>query len=154
MAVLGISTNTRLLGTAIIHKGLLTEYQVRLYKASWSPSKATRIITSLEPCVRRYCITEVILSIPPRHHQTAAFRELIGVIKTFCKERSIAVHTKTMSQVYSLCPADGWKTRNALMQVLVQRFPQLLYYHKKELRNKNKYYIKMFEAVAVAMLYH
>ena len=39
------------------------------------------------------------------------------------------------------------------MKTLVQQFPELYYCYQKELRNKNKYYIKLFEAVAVAALH-
>ncbi|HEY5368282.1 MAG TPA: hypothetical protein VIJ75_04755 [Hanamia sp.] len=39
------------------------------------------------------------------------------------------------------------------MKQLVLLFPELEPYYEKELRNKNKYYFKMFEAVGVATLY-
>lgn len=152
MAVLGISTNTRLLGTAIIHKGLLTEYQVRLYKASWSPSKATRIITSLEPCVRRYCITEVVLSIPPKHHQTREFQHLALRLDEYFKSLGIAVSIVTRHEVLSLCTVGHKKTKKALMESLVLRYPELTYCYQREMRNKKKYYVKLFEAVAVTIL--
>jgi hypothetical protein len=39
------------------------------------------------------------------------------------------------------------------MNALCLRFPQLIHCCKKEMRNKNKYYYKVFEAVAVAALH-
>lgn len=153
MAILGISTNTRLLGLAIIEEGRLTEYQIRLFKASWSPSKATEIITSLEPCVRQYCIKRVVLSIPPKHHQTREFQFLALQIEEYFASLGIAVSIVTRGELLSLCAEGRNKTKEALMQTICTRYSQLRYCQDKELRNKNKYYHKLFEAVAAAILH-
>lgn len=153
MATLGISTNTRLLGLAIIKQGRLVEYAMHLHKSSWSASKANKIVTSLEPCVRQYCITNVVLSIPYAHHQTEAFKTLISRIKAFFATKDIPVYTEAPEALNTLCPPGQKKTKKVLMHSLTLQFPQLTYCHNKELRNKNRYYIKLFEAVGVAMLH-
>ena len=153
MVTLGISTNTRLLGLAVIKQNSLVDYSIHLHKSSWSPSKADLILTSLEPCVRQYCITRVILSIPYAHHQTEAFRQLIYYIRAFFEAKGIPVFAETPEAFYPLYSPGQKKTKKVLMKSLTQLFPQLSYWYKKEMRNKSKYYIKLFEAVAVAMLY-
>jgi hypothetical protein len=153
MATLGISTNTRLLGIAIIKEGVLLDYSIRLHKSSWSPTKATEIITSLEPCVRQYCIKRVSLSIPHAHHQTEAFRMLISSIRRYFEERNIPVIEVSAKEIHTICPEGQKKSKKALMKTLCDLFPSLSFCYRKEMRNKNKYYIKVFEAVAVALLY-
>lgn len=152
MATLGISTNTRLLGLAIINRDSLVDYSIHLHKSSWSPSKANKIITSLEPCARRYCIKSVVLSIPYEHHQTKPWKYLKSRIRKHFKSKGIPVYTETPETLYSFCPQEQKKTKKALMESLAERFPELSYCYYKELRNKSKYYIKLFEAVAVATL--
>lgn len=153
MVTLGISTNTRLLGMAIINEhGALAEYSIHLHKSPWSPSKADLILTSLKPCVRQYCITRVNLSIPYVHHQTEAFRQLIYRIRAFFEAKGIPVFAETPEAFHSLYPPGQKKTKKVLMHLLTVQFPQLTYCYQKELRNKNKYYIKLFEAVAVAVI--
>jgi len=152
MATLGISTNTRLLGIAIINQHGLAEYSIRLHKSSWSASKANMIVTSLEPCVRRYCIKRVVLSIPHAHHQTNQFKHLISRICAYFEAKQIPVYTQTPETLYTFCSPEQKKTKKAIMLSLVHQFPALRYYYIKEIRNKNKYYIKLFEAVAVAVL--
>jgi hypothetical protein len=153
MAVLGISTNTRLLGTAIITEGQLTAYQVRLFKASWSASKATRIITSLEPCVRQYSIKRVILSTPLVYHQTEAYKLLHTRLYQYFTRKGITVIGTSPDKLLLLCRDGDRKGKKSLMQALCTRYPELRYFHIKELRNKKKYYIKLFEAVAAATLH-
>ena len=39
------------------------------------------------------------------------------------------------------------------MRGLVAKFPELRMFYEREMRNKNKYYVKLFEAVGMAALY-
>ena len=155
MVTLGISTNTRLIGLAIInHQNSLIDYSIHLHKSSWSPSKAKMIVTScLEPCVGQYCINQVILSRPHEYHQTEAFKHLITCIRKYFEAKKIPVYEKPAEAIHSLYPPEQKKTKKALMQALTLQYPQLTLCYQKEVRNKNRYYIKVFEAVAMAALH-
>ncbi len=150
---LGISTNTRLLGLAIINQNSLEDYSIHHHKSPWSPAKATRIITSLEPCVRKYCIKRVVLSIPYAHYQTEAFRQLKYCLRAYFESKKIPVFAETPEAIHSFYPPGQKKTKKAFMNSLILQFPQLTLCYQKEMRNKNRYYIKLFEAVAVAALH-
>ena len=150
---LGISTNTRLVGMAIINNGELAEYGVRLHKSSWSPSKATEIITSLEPCVRQYSIKQVVLSIPPKHYQTDEFKQLTLDITEYFVRNGIAVVSEQSNVLQVFCTESGRKTKKKVMRGLVAKFPELRMFYEREMRNKNKYYVKLFEAVGMTTLY-
>ena len=152
MAVLGISTNTRLVSVALISHHQLIDYFTNLHKASWSPAKADQIIASLEPCVRQYCIKSVVLSIPHAYHQTKEHKALIRALQTFFTKQHITVSTQTPAAFTPFYKEGKKKTKKVLMQEVVQLFPELHSCYTKEMRNKNKYYYKLFEAVAVATL--
>lgn len=153
MVTVGISTNTRLLGLAVIKQNTLLDYSIRLHKLSWSPTKANMIIASLEPCVRQYCIKRVVLSIPHVYHQTESYKTLLYRIRDFFEAKGIPVISETPEAIYPLYPPGQKKTKKALMNALCLQFPQLTHCYIKEMRNKNKYYYKVFEAVAVAALH-
>ena len=153
MTTLGISTNTRLLGFAVINQGSLVDYAMHLHKQSWSPSKATQIIAKLEPCVRRYCIKSVVLSIPYAYHQTKEWKYLTARIRKHFAAKGISVYSEKIETLYSLSAPQQKKTKKAFMQAVAERFPEMHYCLYKELRNKSKYYIKVFEAIAIAALH-
>jgi hypothetical protein len=153
MTVLGISTNTRLVGRAIISEGRLTEYAIRLHKSPWSPAKATKIISGLEACVSRYSVKQVVLSIPPEYHQTKAFRHLRNRIAAYFAKKGIPLVEAPPETLEAFVSDDEKKIKQTLMKSLAAHFPELEYYRKKELRNKHKHYIKMFEAIAVAAVH-
>jgi len=110
------------------------------------------ITTSLEPCVRQYCIKRVILSIPNAYHQTEAFSLLITRIREYFEAKNIPVYTQTPQAFHTLYPPGEKQPKKALMQALTLMYPQLSLCYHKEVRNKKRYYIKVFEAVAVATL--
>lgn len=153
MAVLGVSTNTRLLGMAVITKHGLAAYKMQLHKSSWSPSKATVILSTLEPCVRQYSIKKVVLSIPPKHYQTKAFICLLRELERYFQKRHIEVVKVDSKILYSFCQDEKRGTKKEIMQALVEKFPELTIYFHRELRNKNRYYVKLFDAVGVATLH-
>lgn len=152
MAVLGISTNTRLVSVAVLTEGRLAAYWTHLYKSSWSPEKRAMIIAGFEPCVRQYCINRVVLSIPSASHQTTALWQLVQAIEVFFKSKHIPCTTITPASFVPLCPVQHRGYKKALMKTMVQRFPELTLFYHKELRNNHKYYFKLFEAVAAAIL--
>lgn len=153
MATLGISTNTRLVGIAIIKQDRLVDYSIHLHKSSWSPSKAKMIVASLEPCVSQYCISRVVLSIPYAHYQTKGFKSLCSRIKAFFESKNIPIYTKPAQALYSFCQEGQKKTKKAMMATLTELFPELRYCYSREVRNKKIYYMKLFEAAAVATLH-
>ena len=152
MATLGISTNTRLVSVAIISQNQLIDFFTHLHKASWSPTKADVIVASLEPCVRQYCINRVVLSIPHAHYQTKEHSCLMEAFKSFFGKKEITVYTKTPETFNAFCKAGEKKRKKEMMKAVAEQFPELHHFYQKELRNKNKYYYKLFEAVALASL--
>lgn len=152
MAVLGISTNTRLVSVAVINEGGLAAYWTHLYKSSWSPQKRAMIIAGFEPCVRQYCITRVFLSIPSRTHQSQALRSLVRHVKRFFRTQGIGVSVQTPHAFTQFCPRDRRLCKRGMMRQVVHRFPELRGVYLKELRNRHKYHFKLFNAVAAAML--
>lgn len=119
----------------------------------WSPQKRDSILSGLASCITHYTITDIVLSIPDLHHQTADFKEMCSAIETFAMVHGITVVSYTAKEIYQYFGSRLKRTRDRLMQRLVLFYPELQRYYEKELENKNKYYIKLFEAVAVAA-YH
>lgn len=150
---LGISTNTRLVGMAIINNGELVTYGVRLHKSPWMPAKASQIITTLEPCVRQYSINRVILSIPPKHRQTNEFRYLTEQLQHFFLSHNVEVLLESTQSLQAFLKEKSRKTKKKIMRAIAERFPELKMYYEREMRNKHRYYFKLFEAVGIAILF-
>lgn len=152
MAVLGISANSRVVGLAVIDSGILLDYRIHLFTERWSDDKACRIIESLQSCLTDFPITSIAILIPHVHYASPQTNNLITRIQAHCSTQKSSVSTYQAAALHNLCEASK-KKKKALMKVLAERYPDLRYVHAKELRNKNKYYHKLFEAVGAATLF-
>ncbi|MCK9404705.1 MAG: hypothetical protein M0Q26_15030 [Chitinophagaceae bacterium] len=151
--ILGLSFSTRMLGLAVFKSNTLIDYSLKLHKEMWSPQKRDLVLASLASCIKHYTITDIALSIPDEHQQTKAFKELQEAIEGFARNHDMQVTLYTAKEVYQRFGSPVKRTRNALMTRLVLLFPELSLYFEREKVNRNKYYVKLFEAIAVAA-YH
>jgi hypothetical protein len=152
--ILGISYSTRMQGLAIIKSHLLVDYSLKLYKEKWGPHKRDSIISSLASCIKDYNITAICLSRPSPHQQTHECRELYLLIRSLAYQQKVRLIEYTHRELRFFCYNCKKKTNSALMRGLSELYPELIPYFTKEVSNKNKYYIKLFEAVAAATLFN
>jgi hypothetical protein len=151
MVALGISTNSKVLGLAIINSDHLIDCKVQWHKNPWSDMKGERIIASLHSCIKEHSIKNVALTIPHAHHITPQTQALINKIKAHCRKKKIRLSVYHPQAFHSLCEKSKAK-KKALMKAMVIRYPELATYHQKELKNRNRYYHKLFESIGAATL--
>jgi hypothetical protein len=151
MIVLGISTNSRVLGIAILDENILLDYNVHYYKESWSGTKPYRILGCLNQYHKRYPISSIAIAIPYEYYQNKETKALIRHITKHYSKKKILVTSYQPEALHYLHQETKAK-KKAMMECLTGYYPELRLIHKKELRNKRRYYFKLFEAVAVARL--
>lgn len=151
--ILGISFSTRMVGLAVMESTTLIDFSVKLYKEKWSSAKMETILASLTSAVGNYDISHIALSIPPVYYHTRPREELWPEIVALCGTLNIPYTMYRLAELQALIGSEERLSRNILMEALTGRYPELGFYAKKERRSKNKYYYKMFEAVAAATLY-
>lgn len=152
-AILGVSFSTRMLGLAVVQSDTLIDYSVKLFKESWSSAKMDRILTSLTFAIEKHDITDMVLSIPPIHYWGEPFQELWIAIKKLGHDKAISVKMYRQAELQAVCGADERMTRRGLIRAVIAVYPELEPYYKLEVRNKNKYYHKMFEAIGAVLLF-
>ena len=152
--ILGLSVNTRMLGLAVIAGNILLDYHIQLRKAPWTPNKREQILTSLQPWCASYNIKCVALSIPYENKTSSQTKILLETIKRYFNKRKINVCSYPPQTLHSFCEENEKKTKKIMMRKLAEKYPELTYHYQKEMKNKNKYYVKLFEAVGVATIHY
>jgi RNase H-fold protein (predicted Holliday junction resolvase) len=142
-----------MLGLAIFQNHSLIDYSLKLHKEMWSPQKRDSVIASLASCIEHYTITAIAVSIPDPHQQTKGYTELQEAIESFAHVHGIPVTLYTAKDLYQHFGNPAKRTREALMKRLSLLIPELTLYYEREQANRNKYYIKLFEAISAAA-YH
>ena len=151
--ILGVSFSSRMLGLAVVQSDTLIDYSVKLFKESWSPVKMNHILSSLTSAIDNYNITDMVLSIPPINYQAGPFQELWIEISALGHTKALNLKMYRQGELQAFCGNQERMTRKSLMEAIIKWYPELESFYKREVRNKNKYYHKLFEAVAVATLY-
>jgi len=151
--MLGLSVNTRMIGMAVMKENTLVDYYVSLRKEAWSPQKKDKFLASLKPWITSYTISSVALAIPYEHHTTKEIKELLECIKECFAEKNIPVYSYHRKSFHLLYEDDQPKTKKMMMYNLCNIYPELSRYYHREIRNRNRYYTKLFEAVALANIH-
>ncbi len=141
-----------MLGLAVISGPDLLAYHIKLRKEVWTLHKRETILTSLHPWCERYSISNVALSIPYEKQISSQTQELLESITLHFKQKGIPVSSYTPPMVSAFY--RNAKTKKEIMKTIADRHMDLMYHYTKEMRNKHKYYIKLFDAVAVATIHY
>ena len=142
-----------MLGLAVFKSNLLMDYSLKLHKEKFSLSKTELFLSSLQTCFESYTVKHMVLSIPEVYQQTGDFQDILKAIQGFAQSNDLQFTCYPVKELYERFGNPVKRTRLGLIKRLVLLYPELEVYYHRELSNKNKYYIKLFEAVA-AGAYH
>jgi DNA-directed RNA polymerase subunit L len=151
--ILGISFSTRMLGLVVFKSNSPIDYSLKCYKEKWTLQKKEMLIANLKTCVTAYSIKHIALTKPKSFHQTKECIEILEAIQQFANTQNLKLYVYPVADLYRAFGNRIKATRVSLIRRMSLFYPEFEYYETKELQNKNKYYIKLFEAVACAS-YH
>lgn len=129
--------------------GALQDWKVKSFKGHWSGSKLKDIMYSLTTYIEDNNVSSIILKKPDVFRTSDGLEYLISDLKTFCLQRHIKIvliSLKTLKEHYS---KEKGFTKTKLIRHIAKQNPELYGEYNKEQRNRNSYYIKMFEAIAL-----
>jgi hypothetical protein len=142
--ILGISLGCRITGIAIV-KGteLLAAHSITLR------NKRTKAHTeTVNNYIRQYQISTVVIKIPPNTHITARLEKLLEQCLSLFHYHGCMVEYKD-DKVIKKCLPD-LTDKLSVIEFATAAYPILTPFHRKEIANKQKYHVKMFEAVVIA----
>lgn len=151
MVILGLSINTRMLGLAVISGNRLEDYHIQLRKEPWTLRKRELILASLQTWCVSYSITNIALLLPYEKQTSSQTKELLESLKSHFTEKKIRLSSYPPQTLYEFYKEA--KTKKEIMKTLAGQYPELSFHYRKEMGNKNKYYVKLFEAVGVATIH-
>lgn len=151
--ILGISCSTRILGLSVFYAQQLIDYAIKLNKEQWSNKKLDQIINVIQEYCTQHRITDISLTVPYEFYLTSESKELLEAITTLAKQNDIQLTTYPHADIYQTFANRANPTRASLIRRITMFYEELEPLELKELQNKNKYYIKLFEAVACASVH-
>ena len=160
MTILGINPGAKYVGIAVFHNADLRDWRMKAISGKWSDGKMKMIQDIITDLIIKHQPEVVALKRLHPSRRSSDLAQLTEWIRHFSLTQGIDVYQysiKDLKEFYS--PAERINKRQ-LAEIIGMEYPALFHElnkeqnHKKEWQ-KYKYFIRMFEAVALgAMCFH
>jgi len=150
LKIIGINPGTRHLGIAIFLDSDLRDWRVKSFKEKWSKEKMEKIRKSILSIINQY--KPNVLAIKKLHPSRSSknSKHLVTRINELSKRKGLKVYQYSIKELERFFHPEEKSNKKKLTKILTSEYPDLFHELNKEKKNKNPYYIRMFEAVALA----
>jgi Holliday junction resolvasome RuvABC endonuclease subunit len=150
LKIIGINPGTRYLGIAVFDGPELMDWRIKILKGKWSKEKMKRATEIISDFIDRY--EPDVLAIKKLHpsRRSKNLLRLTNKIKEFSKRKKLKVYQLSIKEIESFFIEGGKLNKRNLMSAMASLYPILHHDLTKERSHKNVYYIRAFEAVALA----
>jgi Holliday junction resolvasome RuvABC endonuclease subunit len=150
LKIIGINPGTRYLGIAIFQGPELWDWRIKVLKGKWSKEKMKKAIEVISDFIERY--EPNILAIKKLHpaRKSSNLARLVARIKEFSRRKNLKVYQYSIKDVEEFFIREDKLNKKNLTEAIVSENPALFHELQKEKSNKNFYYIRVFEAAALA----
>ena len=148
--ILGISPGTRLTGLALLRDGELVDWKVKSFKGHWTTSKLKDILYCIQTYIKKNEVISVVIKKPNVFRSSTGLEQMISELRILLERMGvpmILLSLRTMKAQYS---TNKGFTKAQMLKEAVQPFPELYTEFNKEVKSKNGYYVRMFEAFILA----
>lgn len=143
--ILGINPGARYLGYALLNNSELRDWGIKSIKGKWTPEKSKKIGRILLGLLDQH--QPDILAIKKLHPARTSpnLHGLVNRFKELCLERNILIYEFPIKYLEKVVLTEKMN-KDRLAESLAEIYPPLFTEFRKE---KNSYYTRMFEAVAL-----
>jgi len=153
LTILGINPGTRYLGIAFFQGPELKDWRIKVVEGRRFKEKLKKTKNILSDFITRY--EPNILAIKKLHpsRSSANLNRMVSRLKEFSKRKGLRVYEFSVKDMEkSLSSEKRIKNKRELEEAIVSLYPFLINELTKEKKNKNPYFVRMFEAVALSLV--
>lgn len=150
--ILAINPGTRYIGIAVLKGQELLDWQVKVVNGKWSLAKLRKITALVDDLIAEHEPTAFVLKRLHPARRSPALEQMCAEILNLAKAHHLAVYEYSIKELEeSLAPSLRANKQN-LTETVCSRFPFLIRELRRERKHDNPYHIRMFEAVALAIV--
>lgn len=152
LKIIGINPGTRYLGVALFCDSELRDWGVKVLSGKWSKSKMDKIKKIVLRYINLY--EPEVLAIKKLHpsRRSKNLVKLVRSIKDFTKRKGLRIYQYSIKDIEQFFLTQEKANKKKLFKKISSEYQDLFHEYKREKDNKNSYYIRMVEAVALASL--
>ena len=149
--ILSIVPGTKYLGVALFYGAELRDWRVKCLNGKGIENRIKKAKEVISDYIEKYGSQVLAIKKLDPKRSSKNLNSLARRTKEFAKRKGLAVYQLKLSGIKkSIAPGKRINKKN-LSKMVVSQYPELLFDFKKEKKNKNIYYQRMFEAVALGL---
>jgi len=155
LRIIGINPGTRYMGITIFMGSELREWRIKIFSGKWSKDKMEKIKKIILDFIELY--NPNILAIKKLHssRSSQSLKNLIVRLKDICRRKGLKLYQYSIDDLEKFFVLEGKANKKNLVKIIASEYTDIFHELKREKENKNPYYIRMFEAIALAaMCFH
>ena len=150
--ILAVNPGSRYIGFAAFRGPELLDWGVRVIRAKTPRGKLKAAGAILIEAVERFRPDTLAIKRLHRSRSSCCLNDLTNGIKQFSRRRKLQVRQYSIGQLKNaLCP-EVKANKRQLAEHVAATYPVLAHDLQKEKNNRNPYYLRMFEAVALGVV--
>ena len=149
--ILSIIPGTKYLGVAQFYGTSLRDWRVKCLNAEGIENRTKKAKEVILDYVEKYSPQVLAIKKLDPKRSSKNLNNLAKKIREFVKRRGLSTCQLKLSEIKSSIAPGRRINKRELAEIIVSRYPELLFESKKEKKNKNTYYQRMFEAVALGL---
>lgn len=152
LKIIGINPGTRYLGVAVFNDSDLRDWRIKVFQEKWSSEKIKKIKKIILGLIEDY--EPNVLAIKKLHPSRSSknLKLLTAWIRESCKRKGLRVLQFSIKELEDYFLPNEKLNKNNLTKKISLEYPELIHQINREKSNKNPYYIRMFESVALASI--
>jgi len=150
--ILAVNPGSRYVGYAAFRGPELLDWGVRVIRAKTSLGKRRAAQAMLVEWIERYDSDALVMKALHRNRSSQRLDHLARAMSQLAEHRKLSVAQYSIGQLKEvLCP-EGKANKRQLAEQIAATYAVLARDFQREVANRNPYYLRMFEAVALGVV--
>lgn len=149
--LLCILPHTRYLAIVIFSGLELRDWMIKNLQSKTSDDKKKHVKDILEKLIAHYGIDTVVIKRVNKIRSSDKLNRIIESILAFIRKKRLSIHQYSLEEIKETIIPNGKSNRELTFIEVLKRYPALHILYNKEKINKNLYYSRIFEAVAIGI---
>ena len=152
--ILGINPGTRYMGIAVFQGNELRDWRIKGTKGKWNKKKLAKTLGIIEEYISHHKPNSVALKKIHSSRTSINLEQLIAGIEKLAEKNEIQVCLYSGKEIKAHFLGGSKGNKRKLSEAITKQHPELFHELIREKSNKNLYYTKLFEAVALGLICH
>jgi len=152
LKIIGINPGTRYLGISVFQDSDLRDWRIKVFQEKWSVDKIKKIKKTIFGLIEDY--EPNILAIKRLHPSRSSknLKCLTAWIRESCRRKRLKVFQYSIKEMEKYFLSGEKLNKMNLVKAVASEYQELVHEFEKEKKNKNPYFQRLFEAVALTSI--